>query len=200
MENEKTIFTAEDFRQGIVYKYTCPEGKIYIGQTINEKDRKRLHKCLTINENNSFKIAIKKFGFDNLKYEVLFRSKWTVEITELKSKIQELEKHYIKEFQSSNPLYGYNCTLGGDLDCIRTVGLSEISLKKMSKAQDSKKKKVGKYSLDNILLETYESIESASSSITTSSGNKKTISKKISGVVNGYKQTAYGFIWKVIED
>ena len=26
--------------RGIIYKYTSPSGKVYIGQTINEKDRR----------------------------------------------------------------------------------------------------------------------------------------------------------------
>ena len=27
--------------KGIIYKYTSPSGKVYIGQTIDEKDRKK---------------------------------------------------------------------------------------------------------------------------------------------------------------
>lgn len=27
--------------RGIIYKYTSPSGKVYIGQTINEKDRRK---------------------------------------------------------------------------------------------------------------------------------------------------------------
>ena len=34
--------------KGIIYKYTSPSGKVYIGQTTNEKKRKRVF----LNENN----------------------------------------------------------------------------------------------------------------------------------------------------
>ena len=30
--------------RGIIYKYISPSNKVYIGQTINEKNRKRQHK------------------------------------------------------------------------------------------------------------------------------------------------------------
>ena len=59
--------------KGIIYKYTSPSGKVYIGQTTNEKKRKRVF----LNENNEdyagLKInnARKKYGPKSFKYEVL---------------------------------------------------------------------------------------------------------------------------------
>ena len=59
--------------KGIIYKYTSPSNKVYIGQTTNEKKRKRVF----LNENNEdyagLKInnARKKYGPKSFKYEVL---------------------------------------------------------------------------------------------------------------------------------
>lgn len=38
--------------KGIIYKYTSPSGKCYIGQTINEDRRKLQHKRAAFNENH----------------------------------------------------------------------------------------------------------------------------------------------------
>ena len=99
--------------KGIVYKYTSPSGKSYIGQTIREKIRMRLHKKASLNLNDStlFHRAIRKYGWDNFKYEVLF----TIindDKAKVKEKLNYMERFYIRKYDSYNN--GYNMTLGGD--------------------------------------------------------------------------------------
>jgi hypothetical protein len=53
--------------KGIIYKYTSPSGKCYIGQTINEKERKNQHKRTYIKVENlkldtAFYKSIRKYG------------------------------------------------------------------------------------------------------------------------------------------
>ena len=51
--------------------------------------------------------AILKYGWDNIKHEVLT-------IVKTREEAIALEVHYIKEYNSNNPKYGYNNTEGGD--------------------------------------------------------------------------------------
>lgn len=195
---EKRFYDLDECRQGVVYKYTSPDGKVYIGQTINEKARKRIHKFLGKEANCVFNIAIREIGFENFEYTILYKSEYIIDVDRLKKKLKELEQQYIQEYKSYDPEFGYNATLDGELDNVRTRSISEETKMKISIGQNKRKKKIGKYDLNDNLIETYESIEAASKSITNSSGTLKTIAKKISGVVNNQRITAYGFKWKLI--
>ena len=62
--------------RGIIYKYTSPSDKCYIGQTINESIRKSQHKRNTFDINSvdyhkPFYKAIRKYGWDSFDYQVL---------------------------------------------------------------------------------------------------------------------------------
>jgi group I intron endonuclease len=98
-------------KKGIIYKYTSPSGKHYIGKTVNPKARKREHLCNSKTINNKFYCAVRKYGLDSFEYEVLFES-ILLSIDELNSVLNKKEKHFIKMFDSFNN--GYNLTLGGD--------------------------------------------------------------------------------------
>lgn len=95
-------------KQHIVYCYTSPSGKKYIGITSKrrEKIRKKDHKsCAEKGIGFSFHQAIRKYGWENFKYEVLcyVSSRETACL---------MEKALIKEF---NTYYnGYNDTFGGE--------------------------------------------------------------------------------------
>lgn len=58
--------------RGIIYKYTSPSGKVYIGQTINEKDRRK-HFLIQKLSYGGIKIdtARAKYNPENFKYEIL---------------------------------------------------------------------------------------------------------------------------------
>ena len=100
---------------GIIYKYTSPSNKSYIGQTIQGDLRKQQHKFNAFSENYSgyylpFYCAIRKYGFDSFKYEILI----TINNENLESvlnKLNELEIYYIGLYNSYNN--GYNSTIGG---------------------------------------------------------------------------------------
>lgn len=88
----------------IVYKHTSPSKKCYIGITCRKPER-RWGKGNGYKTQILFYRAIKKYGWDNIKHEILY-SNLTEE--EAKSKEMELIKHY-KELNLS-----YNITDGGD--------------------------------------------------------------------------------------
>ena len=118
----------KNWKQGVIYKYTSPSNKIYIGQTLDEKIRKRRHRTITIKSSTKFGNALKKYGFINFKYEVLFRSEWTDDILNLQIILNNLEIKYIKEFNSLEE--GYNLTSGGD--GIKSFKHSDETKKKIS--------------------------------------------------------------------
>jgi len=49
-------------RTGIIYKYTSPSGKCYIGQTVNEISRKSKHKNETMLAKTKFGTALRKYA------------------------------------------------------------------------------------------------------------------------------------------
>lgn len=96
---------------GIIYKYTSPTGKIYIGQTIHEQERR--NNFLDISKRYGGKkidMARRKYSPESFTYEVICRLEFTT-AKEAKEKLDELEIFYIDKFDSYNK--GYNMTFGG---------------------------------------------------------------------------------------
>ena len=129
---------------GIIYKYTSPNNKVYIGQTIQGDLRKQQHKQNANNENYigyhlPFYNAIRKYGFDSFKYEIL--NSIEDESSEIiQSRLNELEIYYIGIYDSYNN--GYNSTIGGQ-------GISG--------SQHPSCKKVIQYDLDGNFITIFES-------------------------------------------
>lgn len=92
----------------VIYKAKFPNGKVYIGKSKNFESRKMSH---FYNSNykkttsTKMKRAINKYGFDNIKWEIIFESD-DIDI------INEKEKEYIIFFDSIKN--GYNISNGGD--------------------------------------------------------------------------------------
>lgn len=109
-----------------IYKLTSPSGKSYIGQTVRSigdrfkqhVNRARLDDKLGCTYLNA---AIKKYGFDNFKHEILLEIN-----NEL---LDEYEIKFIDAYNTLEP-NGYNLTKGG-----HTTQYSEASKKKMSETQ-----------------------------------------------------------------
>lgn len=88
----------------IIYKYTSPSGKSYIGQTNNIKRRTSEHKSPT-NGCIHFRNAIQKYGWNNFIREILAEN-----LTLYDSNI--LEEQFIEEHNTLFP-FGYNLRSGG---------------------------------------------------------------------------------------
>lgn len=102
-----------------VYKHTAPNGKIYIGITksnpiLRWKNGKGYRTQV-------FYRAILKYGWDNIKHEILYNN-LTKEDAEI------IERKLIKEYKANNPQYGYNVDNGGN-----SIGThSQITREKLS--------------------------------------------------------------------
>lgn len=101
---------------GVVYCYKSPSNKYYIGRTINEEKRKLFHKWYanhsTSKETHAFQRAIKKYGFGNFDYTILYRYS-SEDKKDVLLHINEKEIYYIAKFKKEGKEL-YNNTLGGD--------------------------------------------------------------------------------------
>lgn len=90
---------------GIIYKATRPNGKCYVGQTIESLEtRKRNHKSSSKIHGFKFANAIKKYGIDGFNWEVICEGI-------LEKHLDEYEIWYIDFYCSYR--VGYNCNEGG---------------------------------------------------------------------------------------
>lgn len=98
--------------RGIIYRYKNKlNGKVYIGQTVDEYKRIQDHKFCK-GKNTHFHNAIKKYGFDNFEYDVLFEMEFD-SINDAKIVLDDRERQFILEHNSFNKDVGYNLTFGG---------------------------------------------------------------------------------------
>lgn len=109
----------------IVYMHTTPSGKRYIGitaQTVEKRWQKGFG--YAYGDNDYFFNAIKKYGWDNIKHEILFTG-----LT--KSEAEEKEIELIAKYNTTSRDCGYNRETGG-YACPKHT---EESKHKMSKVQ-----------------------------------------------------------------
>lgn len=202
---------------GIIYKYTSPSGKVYIGQTLNEKIRRQFF----FNLNCSYggcKIdnTRHKYKPENFTYEILYKGRYNNEII-AKRILNELEVFFIRKFNSFNQ--GYNCTLGGEslsgfthtpstrekmrksqlgkpkskehIENIRK-SLSSITFVRNEVFLKAVRKPVAQYTKSNQVVREFISITEATK-ITGINGSN------IGECCYGRRKTAGGYIWKFID-
>ena len=98
---------------GVIYKYTSPSGRAYIGQTTNEAHRRSTWFCLKQHyAGEAIDNAREKYGPENFKYEVLYKKEYS-NIKEAANDLDKWECYYIGYYDTYHN--GYNLTLGGDL-------------------------------------------------------------------------------------
>lgn len=162
-----------------VYKITCLiNDKIYIGQTNNLVQRWAQHKSSARCKVKSCQMitrAMIKYGYENFEF---------IEIAscETQEEVDELEKKYIAEFDSTNLKIGYNIDLGVGKHSDQTRQKISKGLKKFYEVNEPKHK--GKP-----LTEEHKKLISKSSFGKSGTNNGKKFSKewreKISGALNG---------------
>lgn len=113
-----------------VYKHTAPNGKVYIGITgINPI--KRWDSGYGYRKQAHFWNAIQKYGWKNIKHEIICKGLSKKAACELE--VQLIEKH-----KSSDNQYGYNLSTGGKGGSTGTI-LSQETKLKMSKSRTGTK-------------------------------------------------------------
>lgn len=174
--------------KGIIYKYTSPSQKIYIGQTINEQKRRNTFLNINLRYGGS-KIdnARKKYLPENFSYEIIYEGLF-INADDSISVLDEKEIYYISLYNSYKE--GYNSTLGGYTSTgfypneetkikmresankvIHTKEWAENISKGLKgykrtkehtkKIASKNRKKVNKFDLEGNLVCTYESVKAA---------------------------------------
>lgn len=95
----------EECKTYCIYKHTSPSGKVYIGQTKNNPNKRWLLSGAGYKRQNYFWNAICKYGWDSFTHEII-KDNLT------KNEANNLEKELIKEFKNLNICY--NITDGGE--------------------------------------------------------------------------------------
>ena len=120
---------------GIIYKSTNKVNKkVYIGLTtlsLNKRKKKHKQDADTHRYNSYFHSAIRKYGWDNFKWEVIDKHN-------VFNVLQKLERLYVIKYESNNRFWGYNLTEGGE----GSKGLkhTEKSKTKMRKSKTKEKR------------------------------------------------------------
>ena len=96
--------------EGVIYRYKSPSGKYYIGQTIDEKNRRSLFLSQYKYGGPKIENARKKYGPENFEYTVLMKITGD-DPEEVKQYLNNLEIGFIRMYDSYNT--GYNSTIGG---------------------------------------------------------------------------------------
>ena len=159
-----------------IYKHTCPNGKVYIGQTGQKPEKRYGRDGCKYEGCTAFYNAIQKYGWDNIEHEILCN-----DLTLEEANIKEAE--FIQLYQSYNRKYGYNLRLGGN-----NGTHSEETKIKMSKWQ------IGKVLSDETRKKISEKRIGQKDSIETrlkksgSQKGKKLSDEAIQKLVNAHKQ------------
>lgn len=90
-----------------VYKHTTPNGKTYIGITNRHPEIRWGKDGNGYKRNIHFYQAIKKYGWDSIKHEILFSNL-------SKEEACQIEMDLIKKYDSTNREKGYNISIGGE--------------------------------------------------------------------------------------
>lgn len=197
---------------GVIYLYTSPSGKHYVGQTINEPHRRSTWFCEKRYAGRSINKARAKYGPYAFKYDILFRKTYNSR-QEALEELNIMEAYFIGFYDSYRN--GYNNTFGGlssygskhDVRYKKTPNVAVVGQhwsitdaikyredeikKNRSKRASGKLKKVGQYSIDGKLIRVWSCLSEASEAMNCSVQN-------IKRAIDGHK-SAKGFMWCIYE-
>lgn len=118
---------------GIIYMYTSPSGKSYIGRDLYNGKRKNVHKNVSIKLNTKWGKALRKYGYESMEYIILD----TIEHNDkfvLNTLLNESEMYYINFYNTYKN--GYNSTKGGN----GSVGFKHVYTEEQCKSRSERRK------------------------------------------------------------
>lgn len=89
-----------------VYMHTTPDGKVYVGITSMKLVDRWGKSGNGYKKNRLFSDAIQKYGWENIKHEVI-----KIGLTQEEASAEEM--YLINKYKSSDPQFGYNSNSGG---------------------------------------------------------------------------------------
>lgn len=189
----------------IIYRHKTPNGKVYIGQTKKTAhDRWKANGLgYTCHEHGFFWKAIRKYGWENIRHEILVEGL-------SKEDADRFEKLFIALYQSDQREYGYNARSGGTSGYVyseqskRNIseGLKrhykECGKPDTSKAravlQKKQARKIAQYNLTGLKIAVFDSAIQAEQK--TGVGHKSINA----AVCKGKDWAVGGYMWRYAED
>lgn len=117
----------------LVYKHTTPNGKVYIGLTSKANPNDRWMNGKGYVDSPYFYRAILKYGWNNISHEILSSDLSCEDAC-------QLEIDLIAQYDSTNPLKGYNIAKGGQYQPQETINKISRTLKGHSVSQTTRKR------------------------------------------------------------
>ena len=115
------------YKAMIIYKVThIASGKIYIGKWHGDLAQSRWKRHLSsvkCGSQTHFHKAIRKYGSDSFRIEV-------IACASTREELNALEKHFIELYQSYKYEAGYNMTMGGDFGAVSAEVIARIVAKR----------------------------------------------------------------------
>ena len=193
---------------GVIYLYTSPSGKHYVGQTTDEPHRRSTWFCEKRYAGKSIDRARAKYGPYAFEYNILFKKTYNSK-EEAIVELNVMEAYFIGFYDSYRN--GYNNTFGGNTSYGRSQDNNYKEIAKVNIVQEhwnigtnkkkreeeikynrlkrnsGKLKKVGQYTYDGSLIKVWSCISEASEALKCAYQNiKRAIDEK---------KSAKGFIW-----
>jgi hypothetical protein len=133
-------------KRWILYRHTSPSGKVYIGITFKTAN-KRWNNGRGYSNCTYFYNAILKYGWDNIKHEILFTDLGYTPSKEVRRKLSELAKNrtHICSEEARNKIRESHLR---NLSSYKSQEFRD----KISKAVDYKKSKVSQFTLGGAIL------------------------------------------------
>lgn len=186
--------------KGIIYKYTSPSNKSYIGQTIHEIKRKNQHKRSAFNPNDvayfsPFHKAIRTYGWDSFSYEVLY----TIidnNPNVVKEALDKMEIYYIGLYDSFKS--GYNCNIGGNsikINKSHPCYNHKLDQNHAKKLKESTSKRVYQFDLNGNFIAEFNSTHEAAKSL-----NKESSASTIAKQCRSRKGSSLGYQWRYTKE
>lgn len=157
-----------------LYIHTCPNGKKYVGITRLKPSRRWGRGSGYKAHNKHFYSAIQKYGWENIKHEIIFDNL-------SREEAEFWETYYINLYRTTSSEFGYNNAKGGFVNSSWKMPMSFI---------ESHGKKVDKYDLKGNLIATYNSLSEAARSESIVNGSQITL------CCNGKLQKSKGYVFR----
>ena len=135
-----------------VYKHTTPSNKVYIGIT-SQNPIKRWGGGCNYEKQKHFYAAIIKYGWENIKHEILYSN-----LT--KEEACEIEKRLIAQYKSTDRRFGYNESNGGEWGAAGLYGEKNHNFGKHLSEETKQKLRIS-HLRENISAETLEKMSKA---------------------------------------
>lgn len=172
----------------IIYKHTFPNNKIYIGITCNDINKRWKNGLGYITQPNIFN-AIIKYGWINIKHEILYENLSKQQAFELEENLIISSKSYLKEF-------GYNINSNKNKLKSKNNKTHSQIMKEYYSDYSNRQKLRNRKSINKPVI----CVETGIMYKSTAEATRKTGCNHISLCCKNENMTSHGYHWKYVDE